>query len=392
MKAAVLFDLDDTLVDSDNLRAYRDNERWSELSPDVLASVKLFNGVADLLTSLKYLDCGIAIVTTSPKWYAEALIKLLAIPCDALVAAKDVEWGKPQKDPSELALKLMGHNNSATAFVVGDRCIDIASGEPVCDWTIGATWAAKNQRELILSYPKVLANSPSEVFQVVSNVLAGTPPEKHAWCNTVDAEMWLESPSWDIRPHLSGAGINYKFVRVYRGKGSWGDKQIWNFKSKNPKQWWFKDQAAKSFARELEQAIPKGSWILFVLPSALKGTDGYDNRWELIESHLSEEAQKRGWTFCQAIVPTESATPAHEQEADSLDRDPDVIGSRLNWVGGIPSDASDVVIIDDVLTKGGHMRAYHDLVRQHLPATEIHILSWAVFSSQPWHSCPSANM
>jgi HAD superfamily hydrolase (TIGR01549 family) len=391
MNAAVLFDLDDTLVDTHHLRTYRDTQQWTELTDSILGQVQPFTGVTELLGNLRMNACGIAVVTTSPKWYAEKLLKRLSLPFDVIVAAGDTRYGKPSRDPSKLALQKLGHSDQNTSFVIGDRCVDIASGDSVCKWTIGAGWGTKNRRDLMMAYPKVIAEDPSEVFSVVNGVLSGNEPQEYAWADKTTAERWIDSPVWDRRKHLTDYRIPYKFARVYRKWGSWTDESVRLFKSKNPKQWWFKDKAASLFALELQDVIPDGGYVMFVPPAALKGTDGYDNRWELVEQFLGDEAKKKGWKFCQAVIPTESSVPAHEQEADSADRDPEVIKSRLRWVGGIPADATDVVIVDDVLTTGAHLRAYHDVVTANLPKTRISLVAWAVFSSIPWHRCPSAN-
>lgn len=391
MNAAVLFDLDDTLIDSDHLRHYRDTQAWGLLTDSVLSQIKPFTGVNQLLQSLRDRGCGIAIVTTSPNWYADKIVRALGLPCDTIVASGDVKYNKPDRAPSKLALERLGHGDSATSFVVGDRCVDIASGDPVCKWTIGATWGAKNMRDLLLSYPKFLTGNPIEVLKIVDDVLSGHPPNAYEWSKAVTAKLWLESPSWDRRKHLSDHGIAYKFARVYRGKNSWTDDRVRLFKTKNRKQWRYKRIAASLFAHELGSVIPNGSWVMFVPPAAMKGTEDYDDRWEMIQELLASKSGEKSWKFCQAVKPVASSTPAHLQSADSTDRDPETIKARSRWVGGIPSDAADITIIDDVLTVGGHLKAYHDLVREHVPGARIHLVAWAVYSSRPWNDCPSAD-
>jgi FMN phosphatase YigB (HAD superfamily) len=391
--SAVIFDLDDTLVVTGHLREIRDQSLWKFITKTEIAKIKPFPGIPELLALLRSRGCKIAIVTTAPRWYAEQIIEALSLPCDAIVAAGEVKYGKPDVAPSRLALDLLGQTDASTAFVVGDRCIDIISGNRVCDWTIGAVWGTKNIRDLMLSYPKFLATVPSEVGDVICGVLDGKPLEPYEWGKTTPAKLWLNPPGWDRRMHLTDAGISYRFSRVYRGKQpSWTDNQIWIFKTKNANQWRYKRRAAALFAGELLDAIPEGSWIMFVLPSKLKGTEGYDNRWEILADELESKRGKRNFKICQAIELTTGSVAAHDQSADSADRDPTVIKSRLGWVGGIPQDASDVVVIDDVLTKGGHMRAYHDVVRRHCPTARIHLLAWAVFSSKPWHECPYGSL
>jgi phosphoglycolate phosphatase-like HAD superfamily hydrolase len=391
MSASVLFDLDDTLVDTEHLRAFRDQGDWGQITASVISKIKPFDGVPELLNRLTLAGFKIAIVSTSPRWYAEKILKNLGLPYDALVASWDTKWGKPDRAPSKLALERLGHQSPSPSFVVGDRCIDIASGDQECDWTIGASWATKNLRDLMLSYPKFLAKSPAEVGEIIFKIIDGSAPKPYAWGKDVGTEVWLESPSWDRRKHLTNAGILYKFARVYRGRSnSWTDDRIRIFKTKNRNQLRYKRFAAALFAFELNSVIPDGSWVVFVLPAALKGTVDYDDRWEIVEEMLGKYAAGKNLKFCQAIVPTSSSTPAHLQGADSPDRDPAVIKARLKWVGGIPPETSDVTIIDDVLTVGGHLRAYHDIVKENCPNSRIHVVAWAIYSSEPWYSCPSA--
>src|SRR5687767_10682079 len=73
MLGFVLFDLDNTLVDSLPLKSLRDQRRWSEVYAR-LHTVKLFDGVEKLWTQLKAQNIFLGIVTHSPRPYATRVL------------------------------------------------------------------------------------------------------------------------------------------------------------------------------------------------------------------------------------------------------------------------------------------------------------------------------
>jgi HAD superfamily hydrolase (TIGR01549 family) len=72
----IIFDLDQTLVNSDSLKIYRDNQEWKKVL-EKIDQIQPFDGINDLLYSLNSHKVKLIIVTNSKYDYAKALLKKL---------------------------------------------------------------------------------------------------------------------------------------------------------------------------------------------------------------------------------------------------------------------------------------------------------------------------
>ena len=231
---------------------------------------------------------------------------------------------------------------------------------------------------MVLSEPDIIVESVSSLLVLLKSWLNGqfSPPKK----NFTGSDLWIDTPFWDNRKYLEK--IPYKFVYYYY-KGGWkasaANTLILALKAKAPHQRFFKEEAASMFAKHLSQGVEHNSCVIFVMPSALEDNPNYDDRWEVVRSYLAKV--RPDLKFIQAINPIEAAEPAHNQVASSPDRDPKVIKTRLEWVGGLDLGENTITLVDDVVTKGGHFRAYHDLISENCPNARIIPMAWAAFAT-----------
>ena len=133
----VLFDLDQTLVESSALETLRDASQW----PDVMAALSRtapIPATCKLMRILKTAGIPVGVVTSAPKDYATALLALYELPCDVLVADEDASPGKPAPAPLRAALTALGGIHPQHAIYIGDSRLDLAAasglGMPVCLW------------------------------------------------------------------------------------------------------------------------------------------------------------------------------------------------------------------------------------------------------------------
>lgn len=148
-KPAFLFDLDMTLLDTSELESYRDSGQWKYVREN-LSSVKPFprkDGihVHQIPSILQANKSPVAIVTSSPRWYAVALLKKFGIECDVLVTYGDTTTHKPDPEPLRLALEKLGHPR--VAYHVGDKSSDTEASYHAQVISIGAAWGAKEKKD-----------------------------------------------------------------------------------------------------------------------------------------------------------------------------------------------------------------------------------------------------
>jgi HAD superfamily hydrolase (TIGR01549 family) len=137
---AVIFDLDDTLIDTSALRAARAARppEWKAIIKR-LDETRLFPGVRELLKGLQARRIPIAIVTTSVSYYADAALRHHGINYHARVAYHDAT-PKPAPDSILLALKKL--NVSARETIgVGDAEKDRLAYQAAGVLAIGAAWS-----------------------------------------------------------------------------------------------------------------------------------------------------------------------------------------------------------------------------------------------------------
>ncbi|WP_438026356.1 HAD family hydrolase [Sorangium sp. So ce233] len=136
---AVIFDLDDTLVDTATIRHHREARRWPQALAGVSAT-RIYDGIAHALAGLAERGVRVAIVTTSPGHYARRVLEHHGIGYAALIAYHDAK-PKPAPDPCRLALERLGVL-AENAIGVGDAYKDAASYRAAGIRAYAAGWSA----------------------------------------------------------------------------------------------------------------------------------------------------------------------------------------------------------------------------------------------------------
>ena len=165
--AAFVFDLDMTLLDSSLLEPWRKLRQWNQVR-SLLGFVRPFPigtlAPHELPARLKAKGHDIAVVTSSPRWYAERLIEDFEISTDALVTWNDTEFHKPNPEPINMALDQLGADAEQACFV-GDSIVDVQACYHAGIVSIGAGWGVKDFEEFSSAAPDVLLRKPSSLLR-----------------------------------------------------------------------------------------------------------------------------------------------------------------------------------------------------------------------------------
>lgn len=172
---------------------------------------------------------------------------------------------------------------------------------------------------------------------------------------------------------------NCYYAREYISEGGYAASEannlIQNFKKPMDREgrpeWRHKDAAIRRFAAELSQIDFTGA-IVSCIPSSKCKTDPlYDNRMEKTFGYL------RQYQSSVAIeYPFELRTTIPAAHLGGT-RDTESFYKALKWVGFRTAPVNSVVLVDDVITTGGHFKACKRLILEHHPETSIYGIFWA---------------
>jgi phosphoglycolate phosphatase-like HAD superfamily hydrolase len=138
MKKFVVFDLDNTLVDSLHLKPLRDRRQWANVYSSI-QTVEPFEGITELWTRLRDRGLHLAVVTHSPGSYARRTLAQVALAPDTIVAYHDLAGKrKPLPYGYELGCKgLLARNGVA----VGDEPNDLLAADAFGCVGVFAGWS-----------------------------------------------------------------------------------------------------------------------------------------------------------------------------------------------------------------------------------------------------------
>jgi phosphoglycolate phosphatase-like HAD superfamily hydrolase len=162
--SAVIFDLDQTLIDSSALPNAETRRQWANdrrRDAGLVRALEVRGGVAphELPGLLRARGVRVAIVTRSPLDYCDVVCKLYGIESDIIVAAAADKSAAFEKGALELGA------DSPELAIVGDESADFTAAASVGAWSIGALWTpqrwqARLQPETSVSQPARLLAIP----------------------------------------------------------------------------------------------------------------------------------------------------------------------------------------------------------------------------------------
>jgi HAD superfamily hydrolase (TIGR01549 family) len=190
---AIIFDLDETLLDTSMLQQARAHRRWRELAAR-LDEVQPYSDdrsraqAADLPARVKDMGFHVGVLTHSPRWYAQRLLGAFDIPYDALITGSDGYAPKP--DPSSLrAIADELGVPVEDCIMVGDDAADIGAAQNAGAFSIGVAWSRRAPQSWRRRWPDVAIARPDRLIDVLDRdgsrlpfaeaVLAGNRPLWH---------------------------------------------------------------------------------------------------------------------------------------------------------------------------------------------------------------------
>lgn len=160
MKKCVIFDLDQTLVDTSIAESSRNSRSWNK-AVSFIPNFTLYEGWSEVFDYINENGIMVAIVSTSVSYYVDKVISYFNIPCDLRIAYHDVSHHKP--NPESMIRVLNDLKLQPTEVIsVGDRDIDIIASKNAGIFSIGCLWGNISG---FTSSPDAVISSPLEIIE-----------------------------------------------------------------------------------------------------------------------------------------------------------------------------------------------------------------------------------
>lgn len=137
----IMWDLDETLLPSETLRAVRHGADPCDLAlVPAYTGIALHAGIADAIRRSSVVQCGL--VSSSPRWYVDQILRehLPEASFDVLVTYDDVVNLKPDPEPIQRALAQLSIPPDR-ALYIGDDLVDHQACLAAGVRFLGAGWA-----------------------------------------------------------------------------------------------------------------------------------------------------------------------------------------------------------------------------------------------------------
>lgn len=162
---SVIFDLDLTLIDTTVLETLRHNRQWQEAYRRI-PETKMYEGISNVLETIRRHNVNCAIVSTSPRPYVEKIVTHYNLPVQHIISYHDAKPIKPHPASMLKALELMGVS-AKNSISFGDRVIDIQASNAAGIESVACFWGTKEKGELIRSGYSHAILHPNEILTLI---------------------------------------------------------------------------------------------------------------------------------------------------------------------------------------------------------------------------------
>jgi HAD superfamily hydrolase (TIGR01549 family) len=156
----IIFDFDQTLVDTSPVEHLRSARRWADVMRRA-PSLEIYAGIPELLSELEAMGETVAIVTKSPSMVAKSFIERHRWPIEILVGYHDVRRVKPDPEGLLIAMERAGARPEETLHV-GDQPQDTEAARGAGVTAIGSAWGIADMTAL-------RSSRPDEIFETVAD-------------------------------------------------------------------------------------------------------------------------------------------------------------------------------------------------------------------------------
>jgi len=162
---ALIFDLDQTLVDSECIEYLRRSRQWDAVYQKI-PTISVYDGINEVLSITRDGGIKISIVSSSPSGYAMRVVQHFGWSFDAMVCYHDTIQHKPHPAPFiEAANRLK--IDVKDCWAVGDEPKDIIAARAAGMYAVGALWGSLDKESLKRTKPDIIFETVASFHKAV---------------------------------------------------------------------------------------------------------------------------------------------------------------------------------------------------------------------------------
>ena len=159
---ALIFDLDQTLVDSRHLEHLRRARQWSIVYQKI-PTISAYDGINEVLSLTRSKGVKLAIVSSAPSSYVRKVVRHFGWSFDVIVCYHDTAQHKPHPAPFiEAANRL--NVIAKDCWAVGDEPKDIIAAKAAGMYAVAALWGSLDKEPLKRA-------KPDAIFETVTSFI-----------------------------------------------------------------------------------------------------------------------------------------------------------------------------------------------------------------------------
>ena len=161
----MIFDLDQTLIDSQHIEHLRKSREWSAIYKKI-PTITAYNGINEVLSMIKSKGIKLAIVTSSPSSYAQRVVRHFGWSFDVMVCYHDTTQHKPHPAPFLEAANLL-NISTKDCWAIGDDPNDIIGARRAGMYAVAALWGSRDKESLKDAKPDMMFETVSSFYDLI---------------------------------------------------------------------------------------------------------------------------------------------------------------------------------------------------------------------------------
>ena len=166
---ALIFDLDQTLVDSRHIEHLRKLRQWSIVYQKI-PTISAYNGINEILSFTKDRGIKLAIVSSAPSSYVRRVVWHFGWSFDTMVCYHDTAQHKPHPAPFVEAANRL-RITAKDCWAVGDEPKDIIAAKKADMYTVAALWGSLDKESLKKTRPDAIFETVTSFYKAICNYL-----------------------------------------------------------------------------------------------------------------------------------------------------------------------------------------------------------------------------